>query len=240
MRYKVILEYNGTNLIGFQKNKDGDSVQSLVEDAVFKFCGERAEVVGCGRTDAGVHAFAMPAHFNLQKPRDRIKQALNFYLANSPVAVVSCEEAPDDWHARFSCIRRNYRYVVLNQDFPPVIDRDFAWWIPQKLDICAMRAAAEKLVGNHDFSSFRAAECQAKSPVKTLDSLAITSKESRIMLDFSAKSFLHRQVRSMVGTLVEIGRGKPMDIERILNARDRAAAGPAAPANALFFMSADY
>ncbi|MDR1071387.1 MAG: tRNA pseudouridine(38-40) synthase TruA [Rickettsiales bacterium] len=249
MRYKLILEYDGTNLIGFQKNKDGDSVQSLVEDAIFKFCGERAEVVGCGRTDAGVHAVAMPAHFDISgfAIRDSglvicatIKKALNFYLAAAPVSVADCEIVPDDWHARFSCVRRNYRYVILNRDFPPTIDKNFVWWIPKKLDIDAMRDAAAKLIGNHDFSSFRASECQAKSPIKTLDKIHITYHMSHITVEFSARSFLHRQVRNMVGTLVEIGLGKPMDIEKVLAARDRAAAGPAAPASGLFFMSADY
>ncbi|MDR1071294.1 MAG: tRNA pseudouridine(38-40) synthase TruA [Rickettsiales bacterium] len=254
MRYKLILEYDGTSLIGFQKNKNGDSVQSLVEDAIFKFCGERVEVVGCGRTDAGVHAAAMPAHFDLSvardswfvnresgfEVRDTIKRALNFYLSDSPVSVADCEAVPDDWHARFSCVRRNYRYVILNRDFPPTIDKNFVWWIPKKLDIDAMRGAAEKLVGNHDFSSFRASECQAKSPVKTIDEIKITNHEPRITIDFSARSFLHHQVRNIVGTLVEIGLGKPIGIESVLAARDRGAAGPTAPARGLFFMSADY
>jgi tRNA pseudouridine38-40 synthase len=243
-RYKLILEYDGTSLIGFQKNKDGDSVQSLVEEAVFKFRGERVEVVGCGRTDAGVHAIAMPAHFDICREElpspDKIKRALNFYLMNSPASVVSCERVPDDWHARFSCVRRDYKYVIANQDFPPVLDRDFAWWIPRKLDAGAMRAAARKLVGRHDFSSFRAAECQAKSPVKTLDEIRISDFGSRIAIELSAKSFLHHQVRNMVGTLVEIGRGKPLDVDVVLDARDRGAAGPTAPASGLFFMSADY
>jgi tRNA pseudouridine38-40 synthase len=244
MRYKVILEYDGTSLIGFQKNKDGDSVQSLVEDAVFQFCGQRVELVGCGRTDAGVHAVAMPAHFDLADQKENsaetIKKALNFYLMNSPVSVVSCDIAPDDWHARFSCLARHYRYVIINQDFPPVLDKNFAWWVPQPLDVAAMRDAAAALVGRHDFSSFRAAECQAKSPVKTLDRIELAMNGNRLEIDFSAKSFLHHQVRNIVGTLVEIGRGKPLDIAGILAAKDRSAAGPTAPASGLFFISADY
>jgi tRNA pseudouridine38-40 synthase len=243
-RYKITLEYDGTNLIGFQKNKDGDSAQSLVEEAAFRFSCERVDLVGCGRTDAGVHAIAMPAHFDLsdQRPEtgDKIKQALNFYLVGSPVSVVSCEAAEDDWHARFSCKRRNYKYVIANQDFPPVLDRGFVWWMPRPLDIGAMRAAAEKLVGNHDFTSFRAAECQAKSPVKTMDEIRIASDPPRIEIEFSAKSFLHHQVRNIVGTMVEIGLGRPFDIDAVLAARDRSAAGPTAPASGLFFVSADY
>ena len=241
-RYKLVLEYNGTNLIGFQRNKDGDSVQSLLEDAIFNFCGEKRELTGCGRTDAGVHAISMPAHFDLEKESDSdtIKRALNFYLMNSSVSVVSCEKVPDDWHARFLCKNRNYRYVILNQDFPPVLDKDFVWWVPQKLNIKKMKLAAEKLIGNHDFSSFRASECQAKSPIKTLDKIHIKDKNKRIIIEFSAKSFLHHQVRNIVGTLVDIGRGKPINIEEILAARDRAMAGPTAPAQGLVFVSADY
>lgn len=242
MRYKIILEYNGTNLIGFQKNKDGDSVQSLVEDAIFKFSGLVVDVVACGRTDAGVHAIAMPAHFDLDKTTDAetIKRALNFYLLEKPVSVVSCEQVSDDWHARFSCKKRNYKYVIFNQDFPPVIKKEFGWWIPQELDILLMRDAASKLVGNHDFSSFRASECQAKSPIKTLDLSEITVCDDRIAIEFAAKSFLHHQVRNMVGTLVEIGRGKPFDIDEIFAAKDRSQCGPTAPAEGLFFVKADY
>jgi len=243
MRYKIILEYNGAGLIGFQKNRQGPSVQSLVEDAVLKFSGQAVEVVPCGRTDAGVHAAAMPAHFDLTDKADdadTVKRALNFYLTDSPVSVVSCEAVPDDWHARFSCKMRRYRYVIINQDFPPVLERNFSWWVPQPLDIDAMRNAAARLIGTHDFTSFRAAECQAKSPIKTLDEAQIAGREPRITLDFSARSFLYHQVRNMVGTLCEIGRGKPLDIDAILSACDRTIAGPTAPACGLFFMSADY
>jgi len=240
-RYKLLLEYDGTDLIGFQKNKDGDSVQSLVESAIFQFCGERAELTGCGRTDAGVHALAMPAHFDIKSEKsETIKRALNFYLMNSPVSVVSCEQVADDWNARFDCIRRHYEYRILNQDFPPVLSKNFVWWLPQKLNAEKMQVAAEKLIGKHDFTSFRASECQAKSPIKTLDSIHITEHMPHITISFSARSFLHHQVRNIVGTLAEIGFGKLLDIEKILAARDRSAAGPTAPASGLFFMKADY
>ena len=242
MRYKITLEYQGTDLIGFQKNKDGPSVQSLVEDAIFKFSGERAELVGCGRTDAGVHAIAMPAHFQASGTREQsvVKRALNFYLNGAPVSVADCEEMPDDFHARFDCKMRHYKYVVANPDFPPVLEKDFVWWVPQKLDVAAMRAAAAKLAGKHDFTSFRAAECQAKSPIKTLDELKIRNDGPGIIFDFAAKSFLHHQVRNMVGTLVEIGRGKPLDMDAVLAARNRSAAGPTAPPSGLYFMKAEY
>ncbi|MDR1027663.1 MAG: tRNA pseudouridine(38-40) synthase TruA [Rickettsiales bacterium] len=241
-KYKLILEYDGTGLIGFQKNKDGPSVQSLVEDAVFKFSGEHAEVVGCGRTDAGVHAAAMPAHFEVSGIREQevVKRALNFYLAGAPVSVVDAELVADDFHARFDCKMRRYRYFISNQDFPPVLDKNFVWWVPQKLDVAAMRAAASRLIGLHDFSSFRAAECQAKSPVKTLDELKINADEWKIEFVFAAKSFLHHQVRNIVGTLVEIGRGKPIDIDAVLDAKDRRAAGPTAPPEGLMFVAAEY
>jgi len=241
-RYKINLEYDGTDLIGWQKNSDGVSVQSLVEDAIFNFCGERVTVFSAGRTDAGVHAISMPAHFDLVKEQDSetIKRALNFYLVNKPVSVLSCEKVSDDFHARFSCKKRYYKYIVINRDTPIVLEKNRAWWVPQKLDIDVMKNAGKKLIGKHDFSSFRAAQCQAKSPIKTLDSCDITQNGDEIIFEFSARSFLHHQVRNMVGTLVEIGMGKPYDIDEIFNAKNRSAAGINAPSNGLYFISADY
>lgn len=241
MRYKLILEYDGTNLIGFQKNRQGPSVQSIVEDAIFQFSGKKADVVACGRTDAGVHAIAMPIHFDLELgDADTVKKALNFYLTEKPVSIVSSEIVPDEWHARFDCIRRNYKYVIINRDFPPVLERGGALWVPRPLDIDLMRIAAEKFIGEHDFTSFRATECQSKSPVKTLDEIRITPRPPRITIEFSARSFLHHQVRNMVGTLIEIGRGKPLDIDDIFRAKNRAAAGPTAPACGLYFVNGEY
>ncbi len=241
-RYKLILEYNGCDLIGFQMNKDGNSVQSLVMDAIYNFCGARVDVVGCGRTDAGVHALAMPVHFDIDVSHapDTVMRALNFYLINSPVSVLSCETVNDDWHARFSCTGRNYKYVILNRSAPPTIYKGFVWWVPQKLDVKKMRDAAKRLIGNHDFTSFRASECQAKSPIKTLDDVHIIDDDSVITIEFSARSFLHHQVRNMVGTLVQIGQGKPYDIDEIFAAKNRSAAGATAPADGLYFVSASY
>ncbi len=240
-RYKITLEYDGTDLIGWQENTQGPSVQSLVRDAIFKFCAQRVTVHGAGRTDAGVHAFGMVAHFDItsDETSETVKRALNFYLMNSPVTVLDCKVVSDDFHARFSCKGRNYRYVILARNSPPVLDKK-VWWVPRPLDIQAMRSAAEKLVGNHDFTSFRATECQAKSPIKTLDKVNLGQKEDYIILEFSARSFLHHQVRNMVGTLVQIGLGKDFDIEKIFDARKRSAAGPTAPASGLYFHSADY
>ena len=241
-RYKINLEYDGTDLIGWQTNQDGPSVQSLVEDAIFKFCGENVEVYSAGRTDAGVHAISMVAHFDLMRDQDEqtVMRAMNFYLVNKPVSVLSCEKVSDDFHARFSCVARHYKYVVINRNAPVVLDKNRVWWVPQKLDVDAMKSAAKKLIGKHDFTSFRAAQCQAKSPIKTLDSVSITQNGEEIIFEFSARSFLHHQVRNMVGTLVEIGMGKPYDIDKIFDAKDRSAAGITAPASGLYFVAADY
>lgn len=241
-RYKINLEYDGTDLIGWQTNQDGPSVQSLVEDAIFKFCGENVEVYSAGRTDAGVHAISMVAHFDLMRDQDEqtVMRAMNFYLVNKPVSVLSCEKVSDDFHARFSCVARHYKYVVINRSAPVVLDKNRVWWVPQKLDVDAMKSAAKKLIGKHDFTSFRAAQCQAKSPIKTLDSVSITQNGEEITFEFSARSFLHHQVRNMVGTLVEIGMGKPYDIDKIFDAKDRSAAGITAPASGLYFVAADY
>ena len=241
-RYKVILEYDGTNLIGWQENRQGPSVQSLLKDAIEKFCGVRPDIVGAGRTDAGVHAVAMVAHFDLNSGADAntVMRAVNFYLNDAPVSVVDCEIVPDDFNARFSCVMRHYKYIVLNRSAPPVLDKNRAWWVPRKLNVKKMRDAARALVGKHDFTSFRASQCQAKSPIKTLDSCRIEKKDDLIIFDFSARSFLHHQVRNMVGTLVEIGLGTPYDINEIFAARNRSAAGATAPACGLYFIQADY
>ena len=241
-RYKINIEYDGTDLIGWQINQDGPSVQSLLQEAIFKFCAEQVDVYSAGRTDAGVHAISMVAHFDLMRDQDAqtVMRAMNFYLVNKPVSVLNCEKVSDDFHARFSCVARHYKYVVVNRSAPVVLNKNRVWWVPQKLDVDAMKKAAEKLLGKHDFTSFRAAQCQAKSPIKTLDSVSITQNGEEIVFEFSARSFLHHQVRNMVGTLVEIGMGKPYDINEIFDAKDRSAAGITAPASGLYFVAADY
>lgn len=241
-RFKINLEYDGTNLIGWQENQDGPSVQSLVQNAIYKFCGENTDVVAAGRTDAGVHAICMTAHFDLNKDTDAqtIMRALNFYLMNEPVSVLNCERVTDDFHARFDCKKRYYKYIVINRSAPVVLQKNRVWWVPQKLDVDKMKAAVEKLIGKHDFTSFRAAQCQAKSPIKTLDSAAIAINGDEIIFEFSARSFLHHQVRNMVGTLVEIGLGKPYDIDEIFAQKKRGAAGVNAPASGLYFVKASY
>ncbi len=241
-RYKLTLEYDGTDLIGWQENSQGPSVQSIVKDAIEKFSGMRPDVVAAGRTDAGVHAVAMTAHCDISGDHSAqtVMRALNFYMANLPVSVLSCEVVPDDFHARFDCVARHYEYVVLNRGASPVLQKNRVYWVPRKLNIDAMRVAAQKLLGNHDFTSFRASECQAKSPIKTLDKIEITQNGDAIVFAFSARSFLHHMVRNIVGTLIEIGLGKPYDIDEILAARNRSAAGPTAPASGLYFIRADY
>ena len=241
-RYKVTLEYDGTDLIGWQENRQGPSVQSILSDAIFAFCGVRPDIVGAGRTDAGVHALAMVAHFDLSGGADAntVMRALNFYLLNKPVSVLDCDVVADDFNARFDCVARHYKYIVLNRSAQPVLNKNRVWWLPRKLNMRAMKRAATKLIGKHDFTSFRASECQAKSPIKTLDKCTITKRGDEIIFEFSARSFLHHQVRNMVGTLVEIGIGKPYDIDKVFAAKDRGAAGPTAPAAGLYFVSADY
>lgn len=241
-RYKVNLEYDGTDLIGWQENRQGPSVQSILKDAIEKFCGARPDVVAAGRTDAGVHAIGMIAHFDLDGHPDAntVMRAVNFYLTGQPVSVLYCDIVADDFHARFDCVARHYKYIVLNRSAAPVLNKNRVWWVPRNLDVDAMRAAALKLLGNHDFTSFRASECQAKSPVKTLDAVRITQSGDEIIFEFSARSFLHHMVRNIVGTLVEIGLGKPYDIDYIFAAKNRSAAGPTAPAAGLYFIGADY
>lgn len=241
-RYKINLEYDGTDLIGWQENINGPSVQSILQDAIFKFCGEHVVVYSAGRTDAGVHALNMVAHFDLEREQDSntIMRAINFYLTDKPVAVLNCENVSDDFHARFSCVARHYKYVVINRSAPVVLQKNRVWWVPQKLDVEKMKTAAQKLIGKHDFTSFRAAQCQSKSPIKTLDVLNIIQNGDEIIFEFSARSFLHHQVRNMVGTLIEIGMGKPYDIDEIFAAKNRSAAGINAPASGLYFVSADY
>lgn len=241
-RYKVTLEYDGADLIGWQENRQGPSVQSIVKDAIAGFCGARPDVVGAGRTDAGVHAIAMTAHFDLvgDTPAETVMRALNFYMNGKSVVVLSCEKVSDEFNARFDCTARHYKYVVLNRPMAPVLQKNRVYWVPRKLDVKAMRAAATKLIGNHDFTSFRASECQAKSPIKTLDRIEITQHGDEIVFEFSARSFLHHMVRNIVGTLIEIGIGKPYDIDEILAAKNRSVAGPTAPASGLFFVRADY
>ena len=243
-RYKLLLEYDGGPFVGWQRQDNGPSIQAAVERAAHAFCGEETNAVAAGRTDAGVHALGMVAHIDLGKDyeSDIVRDALNFHLKPDPVAVLSAQAAPADFHARFSCIRRAYEYRILNRRAPLALDVGRVWRIPVMLDAWRMHSAAQCLVGKHDFSTFRAAACQSDSPVKTLEEISVSRIGDEIVIRCAARSFLHHQVRSFAGSLVEVGKGKwrPDDLLSALNACDRAACGPVAPPDGLYFIRADY
>jgi tRNA pseudouridine38-40 synthase len=243
-RYRITLEYDGTPFVGWQVQAAGISVQGRLAEAIAKLSGETASVRGAGRTDAGVHALGQVAHFDLTRdwPPDTVRAAVNFHLKPDPIAVLDCAVVADDFDARFSAVRRHYRYRILARPAPPVLDRDRVWWVPQKMDATAMGEAAQHLVGRHDFTTFRSASCQAKSPIKTLDRLDVSASGEEMIIAASARSFLHNQVRSMVGSLKLVGEGKwtPGDVRTALEACDRSACGPVAPARGLYLVRVDY
>jgi tRNA pseudouridine38-40 synthase len=244
MRFKLTLEYDGGPFQGWQRLGEGPSVQGAVEEAVEKLTGVRSEVVGSGRTDAGVHAMAQVAHVDIDKPfaPGRLADALNAHLRPQPIAVLKAEAAAPDFHARFDAVRRVYLYSILNRRAPAALARGFVWRIARRLDEAAMQAAAQRLVGRHDFTTFRDSQCQAKSPVKTLDRCDVMRAGDTVQIWCEARSFLHRQVRSMAGTLAEVGVGKMSaeDVADALAAADRARCGPVAPADGLFLVRVDY
>ncbi|MEE3049296.1 MAG: tRNA pseudouridine(38-40) synthase TruA [Pseudomonadota bacterium] len=245
VRFKLTLEYDGAPFVGWQRQDNGPSVQAALEDALRALTGRAVEVVGAGRTDAGVHALGQVAHIDLADERfdgRKLREALNYHLKPAPIAVLGAAPAPADFHARFSATARAYLYVIVNRRAPLAIDRGRAWQVRQPLDVAAMAAAAEPLLGHHDFTSFRAAQCQAKSPCKTLDRLTVTREGDEIHIEAGARSFLHHQVRNIVGTLKWAGEGKwtAREVAAALAARDRAAAGPTAPADGLYLVSVAY
>lgn len=243
-RFALTLEFDGTRFMGLQRQAHGPSVQQAVEEAVERVTGERATLYAAGRTDAGVHALAMRVHVDVAKPIApfRLMEALNFHLKPDPVAVLACEEKPDDWHARFSCVGREYLYRIANRRAPLTLDLNRAWQVPQPLDEAAMHRAAQALVGKHDFTTFRSTQCQAQSPVKTLDLLSVERVGEEVHVRAAARSFLHHQVRSMVGclALVGMGRWREEQIAEALAARDRQALGYNAPPDGLYFTRALY
>lgn len=243
-RYKLTIEYDGTPFVGWQVQDNGASVAGEIENAIEKFAGERVALYGAGRTDAGVHALAQVAHVNLTKDweSDTVRDAINAQLRPHPVAILSAECAADDFHARFSAAKRHYLYRIVNRRADLALERDRAWKIARPLDAEAMRKAAQFLVGNHDFTTFRSTECQAKSPVKTLDQLDVTRAGDEIRLSVSARSFLHNQVRSMAGSLALVGEGRwsAGDLRAALESKNRAACGPVAPACGLYLVRVDY
>lgn len=243
-RFKLIVEFDGRPFLGWQKQASGPTVQASIEEAASRMTGETVIVHAAGRTDAGVHGLAMAAHLDIAKPLTayRLMEGLNALLRGQPVAILSCETVPDDWHARFSCTGRRYIYHIINRRAPLALETGRAWRVSHALDASAMHSAAQILVGHHDFTTFRSVHCQSASPVKTLDRLDVQREGERISVYTAARSFLHHQVRSMVGCLMWVGQGKwtADDLRAALDARDRAALGFNAPPDGLYFAEAVY
>ena len=243
-RYKLIIEYDGTPFAGWQIQADQLTVQGVLTAAIEALSGEKMLVQGAGRTDAGVHARAQVAHVDLAKDWDTetIRDALNAHLRPHPIAVLAAERVAGDFNARTSAVKRHYLYRIINRRSDLTLDAGHAWRVPRPLDVATMHAAAQRLVGKHDFTTFRSTECQAKSPVKTLDILNVERNGDEINVVAVARSFLHNQVRSMVGSLVAVGEGKwsADDLDKALDARDRTACAPVAPPDGLYLMKVDY
>ncbi|MGB8600841.1 MAG: tRNA pseudouridine(38-40) synthase TruA [Rhizomicrobium sp.] len=243
-RFKLTIEYDGGPFFGWQRQDSGPSVQASLERAIAAFSQEAVTVTGAGRTDTGVHALGQVAHCDLEKPfaADKVRDAMNHFLRPDPVVVIAAEIVPEAFHARFSAIGRHYVYRLLPRRARPVLLDGRVWHVPHALDADAMQKAAQALVGTHDFTTFRASECQAKSPVKTLDRLDVVRAGEEIRIFADARSFLHRQVRSMVGTLKLVGEGKwkPADVDDALVACDRTRCGTVAPPDGLYLVSVDY
>ena len=243
-RWRLTVEFDGGPFMGWQRQDHGPSVQETLEQALFRMTGELASVHAAGRTYAGVHALAMTAHVDVVKTltEHRLREGLNALVRPAPVSVTVVEPVADDWHARFSCIGRRYLYRILNRRAPPALDKGKVWHVPVALDAEAMAEGAAHLIGRHDFTTFRSVHCQSQSPVKTLDSLRVERIREEIHIRAAARSFLHHQVRSMVGCLALVGRGrwKPDDVKAALEAKDRQALGLNAPPEGLYFVEAIY
>ena len=243
-RYALTLEFDGGPFMGLQRQDYGPSVQQAVEEAARSLTGEDVRMHAAGRTDSGVHALGMVVHIDIAKPFEpfRLAEALNWHLKPHPIAVLAARVVADDWHARFSCLGRAYEYRIINRRAPLTLDAGKAWHVPRPLDAQAMHRAAQALVGLHDFTTFRSAHCQSASPVKTLDSLTVSREGDCVIVRTAARSFLHHQVRSMVGTLALVGLGQwaEDDVRAALDARDRTALGLNAPAHGLYFVAATF
>ncbi len=243
-RWKLTIEYDGTDFCGWQRQDIPNSVQQVLEEAIEKFCGQEVRLHTAGRTDAGVHAYGQVAHVDL--PRDyralEVRNAITVHARPHKVVIVDAVPVSDEFHARFGAIKRYYRYIICNRRASMAIGTDYAWHVFHRLDIEKMQRAANVLLGHHDFTSFRAVDCQAKSPMRSIDSIQITQEGDMVHIDVSAPSFLHHQVRNIVGTLKKIGEGRWEEdrMADILAAKDRAAAGPTAPPYGLYFMRVDY
>jgi tRNA pseudouridine38-40 synthase len=243
-RFKLTLEYDGAPFVGWQRQSNGLSVQEVIETALNALCGERVEIRGAGRTDAGVHAMGQVAHADLGKDwrSDVLRDGLNAHMRPHPVAILAAKRVPEDFDARVSAVRRHYLYRIVNRRAPLTVERGHAWLVKRKLDAGAMQAAARHLVGCHDFSTFRASQCQADSPVRTLERLDVMRTGEEIQISVSARSFLHTQVRSIAGSLEHVGSSKwnAADLRAALDARDRRRCGMVAPPEGLYLMGVDY
>ncbi|MEO6224823.1 MAG: tRNA pseudouridine(38-40) synthase TruA [Sphingomicrobium sp.] len=243
-RWRLTIEYDGGPFVGWQRQDQGPSVQQTLEGAIARMTGEQPAVMAAGRTDAGVHALAMSAHVDIARTvtPHRLREGVNALVRPLPVSVLAAEPVADDWHARFSCLGRRYRYRILSRAAPPAVDAGRVWHIAAPVDDDAMIEGAAMLIGRHDFTTFRSAHCQSDSPVKTLDLLDVRRVGEEVHVEAAARSFLHHQVRSMVGCLAMVGRGQwqPRDMGQALEARDRAALGFNAPPQGLYFVAASY
>lgn len=243
-RYKFTVEYDGRPFCGWQRQSNGPSVQAVIERAIKSFCGETVTIGGAGRTDAGVHATGQVAHADLSRdwPAETVLRAVNFHCQPDAVVLLDCERMHDGFDSRFSAIRRSYRYRIVNRPHPLTFERGLAWHVKSDLDAQAMHVAAQEFVGHHDFTTFRHSKCQAKSPEKTLESFSVYREGRIVIAECASRSFLHNQVRSMVGTLRMVGDGRwtPLDVRDALVARDRKACGPVAPADGLYLTRVDY
>ncbi|RYF90897.1 MAG: tRNA pseudouridine(38-40) synthase TruA [Caulobacteraceae bacterium] len=243
-RYRLTVEYDGRPYRGFQAQAELPSVQGAIERAVKGFSGQDIRLIAAGRTDTGVHATGQVVHIDLERdwPAQTVQRALNAHLGREPISILAAEVATGDWHARFSAVERRYLYRILNREARPALDQGRVWHVKKPIDAEAMHAAAQALVGHHDFTTFRDMQCQAKSPLKTLDVADVRRRGDEVLLVFTGRSFLHRQVRSMTGTLAEVGVGRwtAQDVADALAAKDRTACGPVAPADGLYLTGVGY
>ena len=243
-RWKIIIEYKGCEFNGWQSQKDLSGVQDYIEDAIYKFSGEKVRIFCAGRTDSGVHALGQVAHFDIEKStnENELREAINSHLKPSPIAIIFVKSESNDFHARFSALARHYEYKIINRRQPLTLDKNLYWRVGKPLNVNLMIKASKYLIGTHDFTAYRSVNCQSKSPSKTLDKIDISESGDKISFKFSAKSFLHNQVRSIVGSLKLVGEGKwdPIIIRDVLEAKDRKRCGPIAPANGLYLMTVDY
>ena len=243
-RFKLTVEYDGAPFVGWQRQANGRSVQQAIEEAIARLTGVEPSIRGAGRTDAGVHATGQVAHVDLARPwsGQKLRDAINAHLRPDPVSILTAEDVLDSFDARYSAIARHYRYLIINRRSPLTLERGHAWQVGRPLDAGAMAQAARRLLGTHDFTTFRSTECQAKSPVRSLDRLDVTRHGDRVLIEASARSFLHNQVRSIVGSLKLVGEGRwsADDLQAALEARDRTACGPVAPPDGLTLVGVDY